>query len=126
MAKKKRTGDTIPVQTRKYVYERDDNSCVYCGLRFFEHAEPWLQIALARATLDHVVPHSEGGENIASNLVTSCHACNNAKGDQTLEEFCPDKADDIRAMLAKEGRFECGPADSPSSFALVLQAALSA
>jgi 5-methylcytosine-specific restriction endonuclease McrA len=36
--------------------------------------------------MDHVVPKSRGGKNTWSNLVLSCAACNNKKGNRTPME----------------------------------------
>ena len=60
--------------TRKGIFTRDDNKCVYCG-------------TTGKAlTLDHVVPRSRGGKNTWENLVCCCMLCNNFKGDRTLDE----------------------------------------
>ncbi len=56
--------------------------CVYCGSN-------------VNLTRDHVVPRSRGSEfklkrrqlNNASNLVTCCYRCNQAKGDRSPEEW---------------------------------------
>ena len=37
--------------------------------------------------LDHVVPRALGGENVLENLVVACQPCNNARGDNTLNEL---------------------------------------
>jgi hypothetical protein len=37
--------------------------------------------------VEHLIPRSRGGSDRVSNLVLACHACNQAKGDQTAEEF---------------------------------------
>ena len=39
------------------------------------------------ATWDHVVPHSHGGTNDESNIVTTCQPCNFGKGRYLLEEL---------------------------------------
>jgi 5-methylcytosine-specific restriction endonuclease McrA len=70
----------IPHQTRalsrKNILLRDRNTCQFCG-RVFPSAE---------LTLDHVTPRSRGGHSTWENLVASCYACNNLKGDRTPEE----------------------------------------
>lgn len=58
----------ISASIRRRVMSRDHHQCVYCG-------EP------AR-TLDHVIPHSEGGGDHILNLVAACEGCNNLKGDR--------------------------------------------
>lgn len=70
----------IPQQTRalsrKNILLRDHNTCQFCG-RVFPASE---------LTLDHVLPRSRGGRSSWENLVASCYACNNRKGDRTPEE----------------------------------------
>ncbi len=39
------------------------------------------------ATLDHVVPHADGGGNDADNIVTTCWPCNFGRGGYSLAEF---------------------------------------
>jgi 5-methylcytosine-specific restriction endonuclease McrA len=64
--------------TRLAIYLRDALACVYCGAT--------LETG-AILTLDHVVPHSQGGLNSPINLVTACKACNSSRKDRTVEEF---------------------------------------
>jgi 5-methylcytosine-specific restriction endonuclease McrA len=70
----------IPQQTRalsrKNILLRDRYTCQFCGHRF----------TAAELTLDHVQPRSRGGRSTWENLVASCYACNNRKGDRTPEE----------------------------------------
>jgi hypothetical protein len=53
-------------QIRIKVYERDGYLCHYCG----------KQLTRLTATLDHVEPIAEGGDNSIDNLVTACLDCN--------------------------------------------------
>lgn len=64
---------------------RDDFECLYCGIT--------LQELLADSdggflVVDHVVPQSKGGGNDPRNLMTSCYACNLAKGRKQISTFC--------------------------------------
>lgn len=63
---------------RLAIYLRDGLACGYCG----EGIEDG-----AKLTLDHLTPHSHGGTNDASNLVTACHRCNSARGNRDWREF---------------------------------------
>lgn len=63
---------------RLAIYLRDGLACAYCG----EGVE-----AGAKLTLDHLKPHSQGGCNCESNLVTCCHKCNSSRGNRDLVEF---------------------------------------
>ena len=57
---------------RRAIKEHFNCLCVYCG----------IQHELDQLTVDHVRPRSNGGPSLASNLVPSCRACNQAKGSQ--------------------------------------------
>jgi 5-methylcytosine-specific restriction endonuclease McrA len=62
--------------SRRHVFQRDGYACQYCG-----------EVCAPRdLTFDHVFPRSRGGETGWSNIVTSCRACNQRKGDRTPEE----------------------------------------
>jgi len=61
--------------TRHNVFERDNNTCQYCGRVF----------APQDLTLDHITPRSRGGDSAWENLVTCCRSCNNRKGDRSPE-----------------------------------------
>jgi 5-methylcytosine-specific restriction endonuclease McrA len=59
---------------RDLIKLRDHNECIYCG-------------ATEDLTIDHVRPKCRGGETTASNCVTACLACNQAKGSLHVNEF---------------------------------------
>jgi len=63
---------------RLAIYLRDGLACCYCG----EGVEDG-----AKLTLDHLAPHSHGGTNHESNLVTACHRCNSSRGNRDWHEF---------------------------------------
>ena len=71
----------IPIRTqivtRKNIFNRDKNMCLYCGEVF-----PTRSL-----TLDHVIPRSRGGKSTWENLVTCCMPCNKRKGDKMLDEL---------------------------------------
>ena len=79
-------GELAGWQVRSYVFHRDGRRCAYSGTARAERYE-----------LDHIVPRSRGGTNRVSNLVVSCHDCNVAKGNMSVEDFLADKP----ARLAK-------------------------
>ncbi len=56
--------------SRRNIFERDKNTCQYCGNRF----KKW------ELTLDHVIPRSVGGRSTWENLVLACVPCNVRKG----------------------------------------------
>jgi len=51
--------------------------CFYCG----------KALSRRRATKDHVIPRSKGGNDSKQNVVSACHACNQDKGCLTVQEF---------------------------------------
>jgi 5-methylcytosine-specific restriction endonuclease McrA len=59
--------------TRRAVLERDEHTCVYCGVR--------------ADTIDHVRPRSRGGQHVWTNVVAACARCNHRKGDRLLVEL---------------------------------------
>lgn len=66
-ARSGRSAKFVRRSLRLAIYLRDGFDCVFCAGVF----------PLGRdLTLDHVVPRTDGGSNLASNLVTACFACN--------------------------------------------------
>lgn len=62
--------------TRNNLFERDKNTCQYCGHKF-ERKD---------LNIDHVVPRQRGGRTTWTNVVCSCVPCNHRKGSRTPEE----------------------------------------
>lgn len=62
--------------SRKNVWVRDDGKCQYCN----------AAVNSQEFTLDHIVPRTRGGTTIWTNVVTCCYACNQKKGDKTLQQ----------------------------------------
>ncbi len=62
--------------SRFNIYNRDRNTCQYCGAKFSRN----------ELNLDHVVPRSQGGLSRWENVVCSCHACNRRKGGCTPDQ----------------------------------------
>lgn len=62
--------------TRQNVFERDKNTCQYCG-RKSDRKD---------LNIDHVVPRQRGGLTTWTNVVCSCIDCNRRKGSRTPEE----------------------------------------
>ena len=68
----------IRQEKRLAIYLRDGLACAYCGATVEDGA---------KLTLDHLTPHSQGGSNEATNLVTACQRCNSSRGDRSVETF---------------------------------------
>jgi len=62
--------------TRHNIFERDKNTCQYCGGSFDRRD----------LNLDHVVPRDRGGPTTWENIVCSCIACNTQKANRTPQE----------------------------------------
>ena len=75
-----RTYRHIPIRmqvvSRKNIFLRDGERCLYCGERF----------KTSELTLDHILPKSRGGDGSWGNLVSCCKKDNHRKGDRTPEE----------------------------------------
>ena|ERR1700761_3318386 len=56
---------------------RRDRGCVFCCKR----------LSYRKATIDHLIPQSKGGENTLDNLVVACVDCNSEKKDKLPLEF---------------------------------------
>jgi 5-methylcytosine-specific restriction endonuclease McrA len=63
-----------PKLTRVEIFNRDHNTCQYCGKTFNQ------------LTLDHVVPRRQGGRHTWENLVSACSPCNRKKAGRTPEQ----------------------------------------
>lgn len=63
-------------ENRHKIFERDSYKCHYCD----------KQLTRFSATLDHIQPVSEGGDNSFDNLVTSCLHCNSKRGSKPVME----------------------------------------
>jgi len=74
------TFNKVPVRhmklTRKNVFERDNNTCIYCGKKFRRQ----------ELSLEHIVPRAYGGVTEWGNVACCCSACNIFKGGRTPEE----------------------------------------
>ena len=64
----------IRVLSRKNIFQRDNNSCQYCGQKN------------KKLSIDHVFPRSRGGTDNWENVITACLQCNVMKGNRTPEE----------------------------------------
>jgi 5-methylcytosine-specific restriction endonuclease McrA len=63
---------TIPASLRRFVIQRADNRCEYCGIS---------QIGqVATFHIDHIAPVMAGGETTAENLALACVSCSLRKG----------------------------------------------
>ncbi len=66
----------VQILSRKNIFLRDRNTCMYCGQVFHP----------SKLTLDHIVPRAQGGKDTWANLVACCVEDNRRKADRTPEE----------------------------------------
>ena len=62
--------------SRVNIFGRDKYRCQYCGEKG----------KLADLTYDHVLPKSQGGRTVWTNIVTACYDCNAKKRDRTPQQ----------------------------------------
>lgn len=63
--------------SNRFVWERDEYVCQYCGIKITSKAD---------LTTDHVFPESRGGKTTYENMATCCRSCNAKKDNKTCEE----------------------------------------
>ncbi len=78
---------------KAYLLERENRCCIYCGI----HASK------AKMEIEHVIPKSKGGTDSFNNLVLSCQACNQAKGNQDIKIYLKGKPSVLRRVEAHLG-----------------------
>jgi hypothetical protein len=66
---RKKEREILTLKLRYEIFKRDNFKCVLCGITGKEE----------RLEIDHIVPISEGGKTIKSNLRTLCFKCNRGK-----------------------------------------------
>ncbi len=70
---------------RRDLMRQQNGLCAYC--RRVMTTDRRHERKARFATLDHLVPIAQGGNNDPENLVLCCRLCNIVKGHSTLEEF---------------------------------------
>lgn len=78
-------------ERRNEIYERDKWHCGYCG----------DAVTRENATLDHILPQSQGGTHAKDNLRTACLMCNSIKSGKSEEEAAALLLKNIRDRRAK-------------------------
>lgn len=80
---------TLAVYTlREALLEHWGRKCIYC-----DRENVALQI-------DHIKPKSQNGSNRFNNLTLACESCNQAKGNQPVEEFLAQKPEVLKKIQA--------------------------
>jgi 5-methylcytosine-specific restriction endonuclease McrA len=66
-------------------HEEQQGRCAYCECETVIQKDGVTVDLDIRATVDHVVARSAGGEDTFENVVCACATCNTIKGDGTVE-----------------------------------------
>jgi len=82
-------GELMGWEVRQYLLEKYQRTCVYCEAKDVPFE------------LDHIHPRSKGGSDRVSNLVLSCHDCNQAKGNKDIKEFLSEKPNLVKVILSQ-------------------------
>lgn len=69
--------------------QKQKGRCYWCGKCF----DTKTKRGRKEVTLDHLLPKSMGGKLNSENLVASCHACNQTRGNQMTNPVTKEKID---------------------------------
>src|SRR5271166_2736871 len=82
-------GTLFSYELRENLLEKFERTCAYCG-----RTNVPLEI-------DHVHPRSKGGTNNSNNLALACHECNQAKGNQSVEDFLAEEPERLKRIKSQ-------------------------
>jgi len=84
-------GELAGYEVREYLLEKWGRKCAYCGVENVPFEG------------EHIHPKSKGGSDRVSNLTLACHACNQAKGNQDIQDFL-NKKPNILSRILKQAK----------------------
>ncbi|MBD2181529.1 RNA-guided endonuclease IscB [Aerosakkonema funiforme] len=82
-------GELFGFEVKEYLLQKWGRKCAYCSVE---------NVPLE---IEHILAKSKGGSNRVSNLCLSCHTCNQAKGNKSIEEFLQKKPEVLKRVLAQ-------------------------
>lgn len=82
-------GELAGFEVKEYLLAKWGRKCVYCNTE---------NVPLE---VEHILANSRGGSNRVSNLTLACHQCNQAKGNQLIEQFLKGKPDLLKQILTQ-------------------------
>lgn len=80
-------GELQGYEVRQYLLEKWNRKCGYCS------------IENVRFEIEHFQARSKGGSGRISNLAIACNSCNQAKGNQDIQNFLAGKTDLLNRIL---------------------------
>jgi len=72
---------------RQRLFDNQFGQCIYCNDDMILKFSRELRRHPKRATIEHVIPSSEGGSNSMDNMVCSCSSCNSRRGSIEHNKF---------------------------------------
>ena len=90
-----RLGQYPRAAVRRQIYNRDNYTCIYCGLDMRNDPR--------RICLDHIIPLSKEGSHDPSNLATSCKKCNALKYDKVPSDVGLPHPEGLGSTVQYEG-----------------------
>ena len=87
MTQKRKHKGYQAIGIRHQMWQEIDGNCPYCGQKMWVRGIHQRGKAKREATIEHIIPKSEGGSNEISNLTVSCNQCNRARGRIPHEQF---------------------------------------
>jgi 5-methylcytosine-specific restriction endonuclease McrA len=82
-------GELFGFEVKEYLLTKWGRKCAYCGVENVPFE------------IEHILARSKGGSNRVSNLCLSCHSCNQAKDNKSVEEFLLKKPEVLKRVLAR-------------------------
>lgn len=73
--------------TWKRLRDRDGDQCCYCGIVMDFERIPGVRYNPNRATIEHLIPVSAGGDHDWDNVALACHRCNLRRNRMPLEQW---------------------------------------
>ncbi len=91
----------VRVYWRTKLSEAQNHKCCYCGFRFSNQTH-----TKRSATIEHVVPRSQGGADHPDNYVVACAGCNSSRGVMPVENFIPKAQKHILNQIERKKNIE--------------------
>lgn len=74
-----------PANLKREIIKRQDNKCLYCGIKFGDIYYKKDKPNIAKIHYDHLVPFAYLNSNPYNNWIGACNICNSIKGSKMFE-----------------------------------------